>query len=401
MNIIFLTNLYPKENEKEVRSKMRVDMNDAANALQWNLVNGIEVQGSVELMLVNRLPVFSWPRNYPEAFVKSFYFSHKEGANDITPGFCNITGIKQFVGDKAFVKQVINMCDNRDESIILMYSLQPAFLKAVKEIKRLNPQTKVCAIVADLPQFSAVTHGIISRLFHQFNCSQIYKNLKYIDGFVLLTKQMAKKMEIKVPYIVMEGIAPSRTSNGVIKKKNTEKRKILYTGSMNSQYGICVLLEAFSMIENPNIELHLCGLGNAEERVKEYANKDHRIIFYGKISRSEVLKLQSEVDVLVNPRQNNEEFTKYSFPSKNLEYLSSGVPLVAYKLDGIPDEYDEYINYVEDSSSKALAVKLQQICELDDETRAQIGQKAQKFVLENKNHIVQAQKILRFICENI
>ena len=38
----------------------------------------------------------------------------------------------------------------------------------------------------------------------------------------------------------------------------------------------------------------------------------------------------------VNPRQNNEEFTKYSFPSKTMEYLASGVPVVAYKLDGIP-----------------------------------------------------------------
>ena len=107
--------------------------------------------------------------------------------------------------------------------------------------------------------------------------------------------------------------------------------------------------------------------------------------------------MQTEVTVLVNPRQNNEEFTKYSFPSKTMEYLSSGVPVVAYKLDGIPDEYDEYLNYVEDNSAEALANKLIEICEMTQEERNAIGSKGQKFVLENKNAIAQTKRIVEFI----
>jgi len=58
-----------------------------------------------------------------------------------------------------------------------------------------------------------------------------------------------------------------------------------------------------------------------------------------------------KADVLVNPRENNEEYTKYSFPSKNIEYLASGNPVVAYMLDGMGDCYREYIYLLENLSN--------------------------------------------------
>ena len=122
-----------------------------------------------------------------------------------------------------------------------------------------------------------------------------------------------------------------------------------------------------------------------------------RIVYLGRVDRAEVLSLQKNATVLVNPRQNNEEFTKYSFPSKNLEYLSSGVPLVAYKLDGIPDEYDEYIYYPTDNSAEALSKEIMKICALPDEERKLLGKKAKDFVFENKNKVKQAQRIIEFI----
>lgn len=47
--------------------------------------------------------------------------------------------------------------------------------------------------------------------------------------------------------------------------------------------------------------------------------------------------ISKNADVLVNPRQNDDEYTKYSFPSKNIEYLMTGNAVMAYMLDGIPE----------------------------------------------------------------
>lgn len=80
-----------------------------------------------------------------------------------------------------------------------------------------------------------------------------------------------------------------------------------------------------------------------------------------------------------------------------MEYLSSGIPVVAYKLDGIPDEYDKYIQYVEDDSIEGLKRKLVEVCELPEEDRVRIGQKGRDFVLREKNSQVQTKKIIDLI----
>ena len=73
--------------------------------------------------------------------------------------------------------------------------------------------------------------------------------------------------------------------------------------------------------------------------------------------------------------------------------------VVAYKLDGIPDEYDEYINYVPDNSPEALAKVIQSIAELPEEERSLLGIRARDFVLKEKNYIAQTKKILHFILQ--
>ena len=158
-----------------------------------------------------------------------------------------------------------------------------------------------------------------------------------------------------------------------------------------------ILLDAFGMVRDSELKLVLCGSGDAEELVRERVKADERISFLGRVDREIVLALQKNATILVNPRQNNEDFTKYSFPSKNLEYLSSGVPVIAYKLDGIPDEYDEFIIYPENDSVDALHKTIKTLSEMTDEERRCIGDKARCFVAENKNKNTQAQRIFEFI----
>ena len=159
-------------------------------------------------------------------------------------------------------------------------------------------------------------------------------------------------------YVVIEGIVGDcdcANNLNANTKDNSNYQTIVYTGTLNSKYGIKNLVNAFELIEDSNIRLILCGSGDSEDYIKKMQNEDKRIIYKGNIDRQEALMIQRKATVLVNPRQNNEEFTKYSFPSKIMEYMLSGVPVVLYKLDGIPDEYDKFVNYVPDNSIESLA----------------------------------------------
>ncbi|MGK0713944.1 glycosyltransferase [Aerococcus urinaeequi] len=204
------------------------------------------------------------------------------------------------------------------------------------------------------------------------NYSGFNKNLKFVDSFVLLTNQMKDMLNIgKKPFIVIEGVVNfenNNDENDKQKPKNMDSiMTVVYTGTLNKKFGVVNLVEAFHNTSIKNTRLKICGRGDSEEIIKSYAAKDERIIFLGQLPNTEAVKLQKRATVLVNPRQNNEEFTKYSFPSKNMEYLLTGRPVIAYKLDGIPDEYDNYFHYVEDDSIDSFTNKIEEILLMDDE----------------------------------
>ena len=60
--------------------------------------------------------------------------------------------------------------------------------------------------------------------------------------------------------------------------------------------------------------------------------KDSRIVFRGLATNEEVVESEQKSTLLVNPRPSVKDFTKYSFPSKNMEYMVSCIPLLTTHL---------------------------------------------------------------------
>lgn len=398
MKYAFLTTLMPKEMEDEIRRRSKHNMQDAANALQWHIYDGFCANLQENIKLFNILPIGSFPQYYSKMFIRKSSFYDNANNEHSNIGFCNIKFLRKYHQPKKIFAQLKKWCKESDEEkTLFVYTVSAPFMIAVSKIKRLFPNLKVCAIVADLPNMSSLSNKktLIKKIFEKNQASASYSRLGCIDAFVLLTKQMSDYMKITQPYVVVEGISTNNVP--LIERKITKTKNILYTGTLHKRFGILNLIEAFKQIDLKNYKLTICGSGDSDADIKKLAEEDSRIDFKGQLKREDIIKLQQEATVLVNPRQNNEEFTKYSFPSKNLEYLSSGVPLVAYKLDGIPDEYDRYINYVNNDSVKSLTQTLISVCEDIDGTASDRAISAARFVREEKNSKKQTLKIVKLL----
>lgn len=397
MEYAMLTTLIPKEYEEEFRNDSKGVMQDAANALQWNIYRGLSANLGKTIPMFNVLPCQSFPQYHKRAFIPEFDFE-KSGKN--LP-FCNIKVIRNNMQTASIKKALVRWCrSTKDSKTLFVYTISQPFLSAVNCVKKRFPELKVCGIVADLPNMSNLSskRGILLKLYSDWRAKVSYSLISSVDCFVLLTEHMAEYMNLKQPYCVMEGIATDK-ENFVNPDYNNSAKTVFYAGTLHRKFGVLDLLEAFKTIDSQEYRLVICGVGDSETEIKAASEKDKRIKFFGQLSRDEVLKLQSTATVLVNPRKNNEEFTRYSFPSKNLEYLSSGIPFIAYKLDGIPDEYDKYILYVKDNELSSLSEKIIEVCELSDSKRKAIGVSAKEFVCANKNYKVQTKKILNLINE--
>lgn len=402
MNIVFFSRIIPLDRKNEILSKRKNTISESGESLQWKIINGLDKCLNTPISLYNYMPIQSFPKSYPEAYIKGHSFSHTPGADDINLPFINIQYIKRlFMGRSLYTavkKWAKNTLSNNEKNVIITYSLTPEFTKAIKIVKRINPKIEACAIVADLPQYTILTKkkNLSSQIYLKWMQNATNAELHYIDKFVLLTDQMSNKLVTHQKYIVMEGIS-SEFSLPKTVQRSDEVKSIVYAGTLNERFGVLHLIEAFTQIDNKDFTLILCGIGDAEEKIKELVSKDNRIDFRGQVDRNEVLNILSSASIIVNPRYGNEDFTKYSFPSKNLEALSSGIPFVAYKLAGIPDEYDKYINYPKDESVTALSELLLTIAMNEGNVYTDKAEKARHWVAENKNYITQTKRILRLL----
>lgn len=399
-DIAFLSRIIPPENEELIRSKMLGAMEDAAMAWQWHVINGVEANNDLPVNLINYLPVNSYPNAYKDPFIDKCYFSHVEGAQDVNLGYCNVKYIKRIVQWIPLYQEIKKWArnDSGNQKVLIAYTMYPEFMRAIRMVKSKFPDIITINIVVDMPQFTVLSKkktNIISRLFSDWSNKQAYANIKSVDGFVTITKQMAEELSPNTPYRIVEGLCTTEFPQKIAVKDDI--KNVIYAGKLYEKFGIITLLDAFEHVENDHIRLVICGMGEAEEEIKERAKQDHRIQFLGKLKREEVLQLLVDSDVIVNPRQNNGEYTKYSFPSKNIEALSSGVPFIGYKLDGIPDEYDSFINYPDDNSPGALAKLIEKICVNDAEIALAKAEKAKQWILQYKSCEGQGKCILDLI----
>ena len=243
--------------------------------------------------------------------------------------------------------------------------------------------------------------GIVTDLPDMLGGSSFSKKLAnfvidHCTHYVLLTEAMNDYLNQKgKPYVILEGHADITMADRIpAMEKKTEPRICFYAGGVSKQYGLSNLVEGFRKANLPNARLHIYGPGDYVKELQQIAAEDQRVYYGGMLLNTEIVKKEQEAALLVNPRPTGEEYVKYSFPSKTMEYMASGTPVLTTVLPGMPKEYHSYVYLLEDETADGITQKLKEVLANSDETLFRKGMEARKFVLEQKNNVIQASKIL-------
>lgn len=260
-------------------------------------------------------------------------------------------------------------------------------------ISALRVAKKTCipciAIITDLPEHLYKNKKLL-----------IYRWLMYMlhkyDGYILITEHMNEKINISnKKYTVVEGA--SEIGLPYSKSKSNKKRICLFSGSLTKNIGFEELTEAFIRLSPLNTELHFYGKGAFGDKLVDICKNHPRIKYFGQVLNSEVVKHQKEATLLINPRLTTLDYAAYSFPIKVLEYLGSGTPVLSTKLEGIPDEYFNYMYTITNESVEGFIAALSKTLVLSDAELTNKGRDAFEFVKLSKNKYAQGQKIIDLI----
>lgn len=341
------------------------------------------VANNIEVKTISSIPMSRTISN------RIIWFDKKQNVNGVEYNyipFFNLKIIRQISTFICTIFMTIKECIKEKKKKVFICDLLNTTLSSTVLILSKLLKFKCIAIVTDLPRDIGGKFSISKKI------NQVLQN-KY-DAYILLTEAMNEVVNEKnKPFVVIEGIADSNMKQKENNIENKYKEKVcIYAGGLYEKYGVKNLVEAFKLLKQNNVSLHIYGSGELEE----YLNKieDNRIKYFGVVENEKIVDEEIKATLLINPRFSNEEYTKYSFPSKNIEYMASGTPLLTTKLPGMPQEYYKYVYLLEDETVEGIKEKLEEIFNKSEKELKQKGEKAQKFVQSNKSNKKQVKKII-------
>jgi glycosyltransferase involved in cell wall biosynthesis len=318
--------------------------------------------------------------------------------------FVNVLILKQITMAISIFLQLLMWAfvHRRQRRVMLVYNVFSAFSIPTLLAAWATGSIAV-ALIADTPH-DCYSYKGIKGLLERLDFFQQTRVMRRFSGVICLTKQTWDDFAPGRPGLVVEGgintdeaTEPLREVNIALAEELFHTRVCMYTGALNNLNGIPELLKGFALVADPDVRLWLLGRGECESVVLDAAARDPRISLLGFLPNDEARALQRRVTVLINPRPSQQEITKYTFPSKLLEYLQSGTPVLTTRLPGIPAEYYQHVFPIETETTEGIAEALRRTLSVPTAKLREKGVSAREFVVRDKSWQTQARRIARFL----
>lgn len=329
-------------------------------------------------------------------------FQKKQGDLCEVINFINVPFLREIsYAASTMIKIIKWSVRNRKDSCKCVYSsmhFTPVSLAVVAASKLLG--IKRCVTFTDLSSFTYSDVRIRKMPLYKRIIIKPYIALtNYLqqsyDGYVLFTEAMAAVVNSSgKPYCVVEGIY---NHHEIDLSETSEKcDAIAYAGTLSALVGVQTILDVYKSM-HVSSKLWLMGGGDLEDEIRQLSQENPKVEFWGFLPRKEVFEQLKKARLLVILRDLEDEYTRYSFPSKLFEYMVSGTPVFTTHLQGIPEEYYSFLYSTKEKSTERIAEEIGRVLKKPDQELCEMGKNARNFILEQKNATVQSEKIKLFL----
>ncbi|MBR5524169.1 MAG: glycosyltransferase [Clostridia bacterium] len=393
MKVIVLGLLFCEKSLAAALKNSTCGIQYAPHKFQSNLISGLEQQPGVDLHVINLPPTGSFPIHSKELYSRQYDWAPQR----MQLSYWNLPFVKHVEQAHKLYAACSSLLKDTDEpAYVVIYSPYPPFLQVCNRLKTRFPHVRCCLILTDpIPGRGDLARFMTPRA--QKKGDAIIAQTACMDSFVVLTEHLADSVEVgERPYTIVECICNEHQEPAAPTEVGKQKT-VLYAGTLEKEYGILDMAEAFTYL--PDATFRIYGRGNAEDELKVLSATHSNIEYCGFADQTVIRQEQDACSFLINPRRPTGTFTRYSFPSKTAEYMMSGKPVIMYKLEGVPDEYDPYLNYLTACEPSAIAQELAVLFARPYTSLLEKAEKGRQFMQTHKSAAAQAAKIVALLNE--
>lgn len=401
MNVLFIGNFYPEALLKSLLSESKGRIVFSNHIFEKNVIKGISGRENVNVTAVSVPNVGSFPGKNKKLFTRGENYK-EEGVQIQTVGFLNLWPVFVVCRRRALQRLLVKILRrSAGERIHIILSAPEYYAQAALQnsIRLTGADVFTTVLLPDIPSImndNLPYKGLRRWMKHKLTVRSM-EMLQTWDQYILLTPTMTDFLPGGCRTMIMEGIVSDNGGECGVGSFTEAPSVIAYTGVVDRRYGVGLLVDAFILCGNPDSELWIAGSGPMADELKRISGENPQIKYFGLVSPMKAREIQSRARVLVNPRTSEGRYTRYSFPSKTMEYLLSGRLCVANMLPGMPEEYRPFLIVPETETVEGLASALRRSLEMPVEEAILFGERGRNYVLHNKNADIQGGRILSFI----
>ncbi|MEU4470482.1 glycosyltransferase [Micromonospora sp. NPDC023888] len=357
----------------------------------WGLVRSLRA-ADCPVHLLSAAPVSTWPGNRQIRFRAGRF--RQDDVDGHLLAFVNLLGLKHVTRFLAAWRTGSRALREREADVLLVHGVHSPFLWfGVLRARRCG--VRVVPVLTDPPGVMLPTDGRLVRLLRGLDVALVRAALARCCGVIALTAALAEDFAPGRPRLVLEGISCADPAGPPVPPGAT--RDIVYAGGLSRAYGVDRLVEAFRGLPGDDLRLCVYGRGELAGWLRDQATVDRRILPPALLPRQELLPRLARATVLVNPRPVDQDFVRWSFPSKIIEYLAAGVPVVSTRLPGIPAEYAPWLSFAEPDTAAGLRTAVSRVLELPAEQARALGAGGARFVRETRDPATQGRRLSDFL----
>lgn len=366
----------------------------------WSFARSLS-KGFDEVILISACPV----QNYPlvdRLFFRGESFS-SQGFRGVMLWFINFLVLKHLTRLTACLTTVLPLLRRQRIEWVFIHGVHTPYLIFSLLIRLAG--YRIVVVLTDPPGAVLQTDGKIARVLKKLDTFLVKLALSRVNGVIALAPNLAERLAPKRPCLVFPGILESKLDAPLCSpaqqnscSSSPRPFTIVYAGGLSSAYGVDRLVAAVQGIDDTTpVCLKLFGRGDQEDRIRRLMSSDSRIIYGGFVDSDTLWPELCNADLLINPRPTTELFSSLSFPSKLIEYLATGRPVLTTRINSIPQDLNSCYYFIDDESIVGIRNSIRFVIQLPECDRLNFGFAAKEYARTHLSEDATGKKIADFI----
>ena len=364
MRIIYFTTAQDEKDFRQYMNIWKYPLNSSNQNFHNKLVRSLAINNQVDVISVR-------PFSHRHTKVKNLKKETKTDGN-ITWHYLKRSGGKIYrtLSICPQTTRILSKIDLND-AVFVTDTINKSIVRSISKLKK-KYKRPILGVCTDSPSNISGTKRSYT-LYLLSHCEKF-------DGYLVLTEGLNDLFNPNhKPAYIFEGLVEDRK----VEKSEKEKRPyFFFGGALMERYGVYQLIKKNKKLDNKDIDLYICGHHADKAKLKEEIGDANNIKYLGLLPVNKVLDMESQAIACINPRPFSEDLDRFSIPSKTLEYMSAGRPVISVKNTILMKKFPKEIIWSPSSSSDDLLDSMNKVLELTEIQREDMGEEAKNRVLE-------------------